>query len=571
MRRMLEKIIQKIVIELFALEQVDFAVDYAKEEKFGDYATNVAMILAKKVGKNPMEIAETLKKELSSLEELSSFLSSFLSKIEIVAPGYINFYLSEKFLQDKVAEINSAKENFGTGEKRNGKTMVEYSQPNTHKEFHIGHLRNVFIGSAMVNILKKGGQDVISANYIGDTGTHIAKCLWGMTKFYKDTNLDAIENKAEFLGKVYAEAVAAIGDKPEYEDEFKQLQKRFDAGDKQLVELWEKTKQWSLDEFQEIYQELGVEFDIYFWESEEEQAGKKMVVDLMKQDFIKESQGAIIADLEDYNLGILVLIRKDGGILYGLKDIPLAIKKFSEYGIDRSIIVVDIRQGLYFKQIFKILELIGFKEKMQHIGYDFVSLKGSETMSSRKGNIIPAKFLMEKMIEKVREKFPETKIEKEVGLGALRFYMLKYSAQSKIEFDMGEAIRLDGATGPYVQYAHARICSILRKAQETNANLVSTDNNSLSLLVHEKEMSLIKELNKFPELVAEVSESYEVHKLPYFAIKLADKFHSFYNACKVIDEENLELTKARLSLIIATRIVLAETLDLIGVSVPEKM
>jgi arginyl-tRNA synthetase len=568
---MLEKIIQKIVIELFALEQVDFAVDYAKEEKFGDYATNVAMILAKKVGKNPMEIAETLKKELSSLEELSSFLSSFLSKIEIVAPGYINFYLSEKFLQDKVAEINSAKENFGTGEKRNGKTMVEYSQPNTHKEFHIGHLRNVFIGSAMVNILKKGGQDVISANYIGDTGTHIAKCLWGMTKFYKDTNLDAIENKAEFLGKVYAEAVAAIGDKPEYEDEFKQLQKRFDAGDKQLVELWEKTKQWSLDEFQEIYQELGVEFDIYFWESEEEQAGKKMVVDLMKQDFIKESQGAIIADLEDYNLGILVLIRKDGGILYGLKDIPLAIKKFSEYGIDRSIIVVDIRQGLYFKQIFKILELIGFKEKMQHIGYDFVSLKGSETMSSRKGNIIPAKFLMEKMIEKVREKFPETKIEKEVGLGALRFYMLKYSAQSKIEFDMGEAIRLDGATGPYVQYAHARICSILRKAQETNANLVSTDNNSLSLLVHEKEMSLIKELNKFPELVAEVSESYEVHKLPYFAIKLADKFHSFYNACKVIDEENLELTKARLSLIIATRIVLAETLDLIGVSVPEKM
>jgi arginyl-tRNA synthetase len=538
-------------------------VDYAKEEQFGDYATNIALVLAKKVGKSPMEIAENIKHKLQEVghEEFG--------KVEVAAPGYINFYLADKYLQDKVAEILEKKEDFGMGEKMAGKTMIEYSQPNTHKEFHIGHLRNVFIGSAIVNILKKGGQEVISANYIGDTGTHIAKCLWGMTKFHKDTDLDAIENKAEFLGKVYSEAVAAIGEEPEYEDEFKQLQKNFDAGDSQLVELWKKTKQWSLDEFQEIYQELEVAFDIYFWESEEEQVGKKMVDDLMKQDFIKESQGAIIADLEEYGLGVLVLVRKDGGILYGLKDIPLAIKKFSEYGIDRSIIVVDIRQGLYFKQIFKILELIGFKKEMQHIGYDFVSLKGSETMSSRKGNIIPAKFLMEKMIEKVREKFPETKIEKEIGLGALKFYMLKYSAQSKIEFDMEEAIRLDGATGPYVQYAHARICSILRKAQEND--VTAGGNECLSLLTHEKEMSLIKELNKFPELVAEVSATYEVHKLPYYAIKLADKFHSFYNACKVIDSENPELTKARIRLITAVQIVLAQTLELIGVQAPEKM
>ena len=563
MKKKLEKIIEKAVFELFGLEQVDFAVEYPKDEKFGDYATNVALVLAKKVGKSPMEIADQIVKLLGGqIVEIA--------KIEVAMPGYVNFYLSEKFLQDKVVEINTKKDNFGALEKRGRKMMVEYSQPNTHKEFHIGHLRNVFLGSALVNVLRKGGQDVIAANYIGDTGTHIAKCLWGITKFHGTENLDAIDNKAEFLGKVYSEAVKSIGENPEYEIEFKELQKEFEQGDKKLTELWEKTKQWSMEEFQEIYDELGVKFDIYFWESEEEQAGKKMLPKLLKEDFIKESQEAIIADLEQYGLGVLVLVRKDGSALYGLKDIPLAIKKFKDYEIDKSVIVVDIRQGLYFKQIFKILELMGFKKDMQHIGYEFVSLKGSETMSSRKGNIIPAKFLMEKIIEKVDEKFPGTDMGKEIGLGALKFYMLKYSAQNKIEFDMDEAIRLDGATGPYVQYAHARICSILRKTKNGDKQQTTNDIN-LPLLVHEKELSLIRELNKFPELVEELAQSYEVHKLPYYAIKLADKFHSFYNACKVIDEENLDLTKARISLITAVRIVLAETLDLIGVSAPEKM
>ena len=498
--------------------------------------------------------------------------NKLFEKVEVVKPGYVNFYLSKKYLQDKVQEINKLENKFGDGEKKKEKIMVEYSQPNTHKEFHIGHLRNVFIGNSLVNILKKVKNNVISANYIGDTGTHIAKCLWGMVKFYSDENLDSIKNKAEFLGKAYSQASKAIEENSELEKEFKDLQKQFEAGDKKLIEIWEKTKQWSLDEFQEIYKELGVDFDVYFWESEEEKAGKRMLQDLMKKEFIKESQEAIIADLEKYNLGILVLVRKDGSALYGLKDIPLAIKKFKEYKIDKSIVVVDIRQGLYFKQIFKILELIGFKKKMQHIGYEFVSLKGSETMSSRKGNIIPAKFLMEKIMEKVREKFPQTKIEKEIGLGALKFFMLKYSAQTNIEFDMDEAVRLDGATGPYVQYAHARICSILERAKEfSKVQPLEISRLNLGKLTHEKELNLIRELNKFPELIEEISKNYEVHKLPYYVIKLADKFHSFYNDCKVIDEENLELTSARLNLINAVRIVLGEALRLMGVKAPGKM
>ena len=575
MKKELEKIVKKAILEIqkkgparnaahnaaggvwgdFELPKIE--ISHPKEEIFGDYSTNVAMIIGNILKKNPFEIAEII---------LGNIQDDKFEKIEVVKPGYINFYLAPKYFQERVAEINRIGGKFGNLKKKNEGVMVEYSQPNTHKEFHIGHLRNVFIGSSLVNLLKKGGYDVISANYIGDTGSHIAKCLWGIQKFHKKDNLSEVKDRAAFLGKAYSESVKAISENPKYENEFKELQNNFEKGDADLIELWKETRKWSLDEFQGIYEELGVDFDVYFWESEEEKEGKKMLPELLKTDFIRESQGAIIADLEKYNLGILVLLRKDGSALYGIKDIPLAIRKFKEYKIEKNIVIVDIRQELYFKQIFKILELIGFGKDMSHIGYDFVSLKGSETMSSRKGNVVPAKVLIEDVVKKTKEKFPETKMEKEIGLGALKFYMLKYARQSKIEFDTDDSVRLEGATGPYVQYAHARVSSILRKAQD-----MQNGKADLSLLTHEKELSLMREIDKFPELIEEIADSYEVHKLPHYAIGLADRLHSFYASCRVIDEDDLETSRARLNLINAVRIVLAETLRLIGVRAPEHM
>jgi arginyl-tRNA synthetase len=211
---------------------------------------------------------------------------------------------------------------------------------------------------------------------------------------------------------------------------------------------------------------------------------------------------------------------------------------------------------------------IGFKKEMAHVGYDFVTLKDGEGMSSRKGNIVPANFLMEQVEKKVGEKFPDSPDPEGISLGAIKFFMLKYSSRTKIEFDIEESVKLEGSTGPYVQYAHARICSILSKAKEQKIDFRQAD---LSKLTHEKELMLIRELDKFPQLVAEVAQSYEVHKLPYYAIHLADKFHSFYNDLKVIDADNLELTAARLKLIAVTKIVLREVLRLIGVSAPDRM
>ncbi len=575
MKSQIQQIIKNALIEAkeahgwtaLLADKLEIVIDYPKNEQFGDYTSNIAMVLAKKLGKSPMEIANQLS---SVISHQSSGMDTF-EKIEVAAPGYINFYLSKKYLQGVVEKINIENSNFGTAEKKNEKVMIEFSQPNTHKEFHIGHLRNVFIGASLVSVIRKSGSDVVSANYIGDTGSHIAKCLWGIAKFHSGEDMDSILNKAEFLGNVYSQAVQAIENNPDFENEFKNVQKELENGDPNLVELWNKTKQWSLDEFQRIYEKLGVSFDVYFWESEEELEGKKMLKELMKVSCIKKSQEAIVADLEKYNLGVLVLVRKDGSALYGLKDIPLAVKKFREFSINRSVVVVDLRQSLYFKQIFKILECMGFHEKMQHIGYEFVSLKGSEMMSSRKGNIIPATYLIDETIKKVKEKFPQTDAAEGIAIGALKFYMLKYSSQSKIEYNIEESVKLEGATGPYVQYAHARISSILCKAKDDLGVGFQSVPSDCGLLVHEKELSLMKELNSFPQLIELVATNYEIHRLTHYAIKLADKFHSFYGACRVIDESNKELSNARLSLINAVRTVLAETLSLIGVDAPEKM
>ncbi|MFA6285417.1 MAG: arginine--tRNA ligase [Parcubacteria group bacterium] len=564
MKSEIQKLIQQAIKSAFG---VDFdaekiKVDYPPEG-MGDFSTNVALLLAKEVGKSPMEVAEALKSSTLGAPKVELW-----EKIEVAPPGFFNLYLSEKSLQKVVAEINEKGSKFGNLERKNEKIMVEYSQPNTHKEFHIGHLRNVFIGSTLVNVLKKAGGDVISANYIGDTGTHIAKCLWGLVKFHPGEDFSKIENKTEFLGKVYSEAVQKIESDEKYKDEFKQIQKRLEDGDEEIVKLWNETRQWSLDEFSTIYQELGVSFDEIFYESEEEIAGKKMISNLIEKGIAKKSQGAVIADLEEYNLGVLVLQRGDGSVLYGLKDIPLAIEKFEKYKIDGSVIVADVRQSLYFRQIFKILGQMGFEKKMVHIGYEFVALKGGESMSSRKGNVVPALYLMAEVANEVKRKFPETALAREIGLGAIKFFMLKYSSGTKIDFDINESVKIEGTTGPYVQYAHARIASILQKM---DGEKDSNKNCSLSLLIHEKERQLEIALLKFPDLIREISANFEVHHLSKYAIGLADKFHSFYSECRVIDEENLELTAARLELVKAVQIVLAEVLRLMGISAPEKM
>jgi arginyl-tRNA synthetase len=509
---------------------------------------------------DPLEIAYLIANEI----EKNDF-----KKIEVAQPGYVNFHLSDEYLQRLVGKVNEEKGNFGSSELKKEKIMIEYSQPNTHKEFHIGHLRNVIIGSTLANVMEKSGYKTIPVNYIGDTGTHVAKCLWGLQKFYNLKDVEKSENKGEFLGKVYARSVQEIENHPEYEEEFRQVQKELEQGKRKITQLWKKTRKWSLESFSEIYKKLGVNFDAYFFESEEEKDGRKIVKELLKENFIRQSDGAIIADLEKYNLGVLVLVRNNGSILYGLKDIPLAIKKFKKYKIDESIVITDIRQEFYFKQIFKILELLGFKENMVHIGYEFVALKGGQTMASRMGNVISAQSVFDEMLKRVKEKYPNSPNPWAISLAAIKFSMLKYSAKTKIEFSIDESLSFEGATGPYVQYAYARVCSILQKAKkEAKISFKKTD---LSQLNEEGELRLIREVFKFPEIISEISKDFQANRLAAYSISLADLFHSFYDSSRVIDPKNIAKSKARLALVNAVKIVLGESLRLMGIESPEKM
>lgn len=564
MKESLQKALQRSLETLrkegvFSFEELpNIEVSFPKDESFGDYTSNVAMVCAKFAKMPPLEMA----KRIVAILHLPDGVS-----VSIAPPGYINFLFDASVYRETIDAIFSGSF-FSVQMDCKERIMVEYSQPNTLKEFHIGHLRNVFLGSAIVNVLRSVGHEIIAANYIGDTGTHIGKCLWGLRKFHSSEDLENAKNKGEFLGSVYAEATKAIAEHPEYEEESRALQMALDQGDPELNMLWKKTREWSLQEFKDLYQKLDISFDEWFFESEEEKEGKRILPELLKQGIVEESDGAVIANLDREGLGVLVLVRRDGAPLYGLKDIPLAKRKFEEFKLDRSIYVVDVRQSLYFRQLFAVLTRMGFVKPMIHVGYEAVGLSSGEGMSSRKGNVILARTLIDRAVEKVREQFPDSPDPFSIAVGAIRFSMLKHSAESKILFDIEEATTLHGATGPYVQYAYARMSSIERKA-ESMGIVVSSD--SLHQLSHSKEVLLLRIIMRQPEILQDVARDYGVHRLAHYAIEIADAFHSFYDHCIVLDESDRALSSARLSLVRAAKTVLSETLRLMGVSAPEKM
>jgi arginyl-tRNA synthetase len=312
---------------------------------------------------------------LAIVEEMGSIPG--FSQIE-AERGYINAYINPSVYATRVVDtVLSEGDGFGKGAAKADRVMVEYSQPNTHKAFHVGHLRNLILGGAMANILEFAGYDTVRANYLGDIGWHVVKWLWCYLRFHKDE--EPVGDRTRWMQEIYAEATRLVEGNPDYEAEARAINVKWEARDPELVQLWEKTRQWSIEGFDQIYQELGEHFDVIFSESEVEEPGKVVVEDLIKRDIAideRESGGPVIVKLDEL-LGnekeeyrVLVILRSDGTSLYATKDIPLAIKKFDEWKIDRSIYVIDVRQSLYLKQIFKTLEIMGFKQgkNCYHLG-----------------------------------------------------------------------------------------------------------------------------------------------------------------------------------------------------------
>jgi len=521
---------------------------------------------AKALKRPPADVAKTLAAAIKP--------SGLVAAAQAAGP-YVNFRLDRAaFSAAVIKEVLGSADSFGNAAAAKGeKVMIEYAQPNTHKEFHVGHLRNVCLGQAVVNLARAAGYEVVPVSYMGDIGAHVAKCLWCLKKYHADD--DVPENRGKYLGQIYAEATRRVDEDESLKEEIAAVQRQLESREPEWTKLWEETRRWSISEFEDIFEELGIELDRWYWESEVEEPGKQLVKELLARGIAaKGERGALIVDLEKFGLGVFLVLKSDGSSLYSTKELALAELKFSEYqGISHSIHVVDSRQSLYFKQFFKTLELMGFdKLKTTHLAYEFVTLKEG-AMSSRKGNIVAYEDFRDEMVGRVasetKEKRPEwdeARIKEAawtVAEGALKYGMLKQDPDKPIVFDIDTALSFDGFTGPYIQYAHARLSSILSKAGGLPEGAVRGSDD-------ESEHAVLTKVAELPEVISEAAEGYKPSILAQYLFDLAQAANDYYRDVPVLAAAGEDKTH-RLQVIEAIRRALAGGLKILGIKAPREM
>lgn len=467
------------------------------------------------------------------------------------------------------------------------KVMVEYSQPNTHKEFHVGHMRNVCLGSALVKLFRYCGYQVTAANYFGDEGAHIAKCLWMMKK--KNTMPPPSVDKGAWLGHIYVEATKALAEAQgqelkQYEDNISEILRGIESKQGQWYQLWLETKTWSLDAFKAIYQWIGAEFDRDFYESEVSKESQTIVEEYLKKGIFKEDQGAVGVDLNDYKLGFMLVRKRDGNTLYATKDLALARRKFDEFKIDRNVYVVATEQNHHFKQVFKTLELMGFPQasKCFHLSYGMVVLPEGK-MSSRDGTSVPFMSLKDTMLSELHEilkKYQNNWTDEEIQetakrlcIAAIKYGMLQSDPTREIVFQMQDWLSFEGNTGPYLLYAYSRAMSVLRKAKELGHEpLTAKDVDTAKFLVTEaSEFELLRFIYDFNAVVLQSTEQYRPSHLCTHLYSMCKSFSRFYAEVPVLKSEDVTLIRARLTLIDAFAKTLHQGLALLGITPADRM
>lgn len=488
---------------------------------------------------------------------------------------------------------------------RADRVMVEYSQPNTHKAFHVGHMRNLSLGDALVRLLRADGYDVVAANYLGDVGTHIAKCLWWyLDHLTEEQRIPPDRARGEWLGEVYA---AASNQLSEWEDAAKagdehananlaaararitEILQKLEARDPALSRVWDETRGWSLDEFHEIYAWCDVTFDRIFYESEVDEPGLALVEEFLERGVFVESEGAIgIFNEEVKHMPFFMLRKRDGTSLYSTKDLALARLKFEEHQIDRSIYVVDTRQSDHFRHVFLTLAKMGFEQaqRCEHVPYEMVELT-TGAMATRRGNVILFRSLRERMLqhitseylEKYRGIWPDEEIAQtahQLALGAIKYGMLNRDVNQKIVFDMEAWLRLEGDTGPYIQYSTARLGSILRTAEGEGKSRCAAGSRDpevlLGALVQPEERELVLTLDGLLDTVHQAAQTLRPSILCAYLhtlAKAANRFSTSRN-CRVIQSEG-DLLLARLELVQAAHEALRWGLLRLGIPAPARM
>lgn len=528
---------------------------------------------AKSLGKKPQEIAQVLADKLKSY--------SLFSDVQ-VAGAYLNLFFDGKTYGENVIKnivhghLSKIPEVWMTP------VMVEYSQPNTHKELHVGHMRNLCMGNALVRLLRYSGRPVVATTFPGDVGTHVAKCLWYMKRH--NTEPVPPTGKGEWLGQMYSKAHIKLEDEKgspledRNREELTAILKQLEQKQGEYYDLWVETRQWSIDLMQKVYKWADVEFDVWYWESEVDSPSVAWIKELYKEGKLEESQGAIGKNLEDMKLGFCLLLKSDGNGLYATKDMELARRKFENYDPSLSIYVVDMRQELHFKQVFETLKRVGFEQasKCFHLKYNFVELPDG-AMSSRKGNIVPITALIHQMRDHVKNTYLnryEGQWSAEeiaatadmVAQGAIKYGMNVMDPNKKIVFKMEEWLKLDGESGPYVQYAHARIQSLIEKNPGDITSAID-----YSTLKHPSELALVNKMAQFHRVVENAAHNLKPSLICTFVYELAQLFNTFYHDCPIGKIDDVELKRARLALAKATGMVLKSGLGIIGIPAPNKM
>ncbi|MCO5220831.1 MAG: arginine--tRNA ligase [Thermomicrobiales bacterium] len=664
--------------------------------------------LSKKEAKKlTSERARMLSVELAEKIAASLSASGAFASVD-AANGYVNISFDANLVASGlVGEVLTRAQEYGAGAPRTERVMVEHSQPNTHKVFHVGHLRNSVLGVSVSRILTAAGYPVMEATYPGDIGMHVIKCLWCYERFHLGQEPADEQERGRWLGQVYTESDARLEyrkdligflqtlikddpifvesidrllkllwredadtediayllgrvsfgqelkdtefrddatirkfwpivgqqlrlelenekpyvevegvDPPEmtpgerldrweelnqhidwwplvpgWREEIKQTFARWEAQEPALVARWQETREWSLNDFRRIFDELDAHFDVWFFESEVEEPGKEIVKELVASGLAEISDGLTVVKIDE-KLGLtepvyrtLPILRSDGTSLYSTKDLALTKRKFEEFGIDRAVWVVDVRQSLYFKQIFKILELWGFEQAKQayHLPYEIVTLPEG-IISSRKGRAPLYDDVKEAVLQRAREiideKNPELASDKkddvawQVGIGSIKYTMLARDNSKIVVFDLDEALSFDGHAAPYIQYAHARACRILENAEWDHAGAVDAANlGNLTLdfgEIQPEELALLQQISALPEEIQRSADQYRPLLIANYVYELAKTFNDFYHACPVIHSEE-PVRSARLTLVDATRQALANGLWLLGIEAPNEM
>lgn len=547
-----------------SLEDALSTVEIPANKGMGDFAFP-CFRLAKVFRKAPPMIAQEIAEKLDR--------PSFIENIQVVG-AYVNFFIHKGvYAQEILSKVLDQKENYGKSDIGNGKTIViDYSSPNIAKPFHVGHLRSTVIGNAIYKIYEELGYHCVGINHLGDWGTQFGKLIVAYRNWGTKEEVEA--NGIQELMRIYVKFHDEAENNPALEDEARLWFVKMQEGDEEALTLWKWFYDISIKEFERVYHMLGVKFDAYTGESFYNDKMAPVVEELKSKNILKESEGAMIVDLEDKNMPPCLIIRKDGGTLYATRDITAALYRKKIYNFEKCIYLTALDQNLHFAQWFEVIHKMGYDwyKDLIHVPFGLVSLDSGK-LSTRHGNVILMEDLLNQAIAEtkriIEEKNPsladKEEVSKQVGIGAVIFNDLYNGRIKDVVFSWERMLNFDGETGPYVQYTHARACSILKRAGD-----ISLENIHYDMLSDDASLDICKLLEAYPEKIKDGANKMEPSVVTRHLVAIAQAFNKFYHDNPILSSEE-NVRQARLAIVLAVKTVMKEGLQLLGIDAPEQM